>query len=573
MILPIVDRELRVAARRPSTYWTRFSAAAISFVLVAWLLRALRREPPAQAAITLFVVLSSIAFVLGFVAAFRHAADCLSEEKREGTLGLLFLTDLRGYDVVLGKLVASSVHAVYAIAATLPLLAIPLLIGGVAPIAFWQMVAVLLNTLFFTLAAAVMISAVSRDARRAAFGTFLVTLFFAGGLPGAGWLYAEFLVRPPTGRVPEAFLVPSPVYSFGLAIQAAIRSRPDVHFWKSIFVVHTLAWSFLLLTVLVLPRAWQDRPAGARQVRWRTAWLRWAFGNPAKRAAFRAQLLARNPVSWIEGRHRSKRVFLWLFLGITAVVWAFGFIKAPHDWLNASVGIWFMLGTHTVFKLWVASEAGRLFLNLRRTGALELLLSTPLTIGEILRGQMLALRLQFGFPLCVVLAADCLLMVGGVRRESGSDLADISAVYLIIMAVFVVDYYALNWAGMWAGLSARRANRAMGSAAARILLLPWIFFIGLVIVYITLRLDRVYEPRSPIPVFLSWFLIALVTDAFFISWSRRRLLSEFRVMAAQQFGRPEPAWWRPWTAKRRPTPSTPALPPPGPPAQTDRPRP
>ena len=30
-------------------------------------------------------------------------ADCLSEEKREGTLGLLFLTDLRGYDIVVSS--------------------------------------------------------------------------------------------------------------------------------------------------------------------------------------------------------------------------------------------------------------------------------------------------------------------------------------------------------------------------------------------------------------------------------------------------------------------------------------
>lgn len=30
-------------------------------------------------------------------------SDCLSEEKREGTIGFLFLTDLRGYDIVLGR--------------------------------------------------------------------------------------------------------------------------------------------------------------------------------------------------------------------------------------------------------------------------------------------------------------------------------------------------------------------------------------------------------------------------------------------------------------------------------------
>ena len=38
----------------------------------------------------------------------RLAADCRGEEKREGTLGLLFLTDLQGYDVVLGKYLATS---------------------------------------------------------------------------------------------------------------------------------------------------------------------------------------------------------------------------------------------------------------------------------------------------------------------------------------------------------------------------------------------------------------------------------------------------------------------------------
>ena len=60
-------------------------------------------------------------------------ADCLSEEKREGTLGLLFLTDLKGYDVVLGKLVATSLNGLYAVLAAVPILALPLLMGGVAP--------------------------------------------------------------------------------------------------------------------------------------------------------------------------------------------------------------------------------------------------------------------------------------------------------------------------------------------------------------------------------------------------------------------------------------------------------
>ena len=37
---------------------------------------------------------------------------------------------LKGYDVVLGKLVAGSLNAVYSVVAMLPMLAIPLLMGG-----------------------------------------------------------------------------------------------------------------------------------------------------------------------------------------------------------------------------------------------------------------------------------------------------------------------------------------------------------------------------------------------------------------------------------------------------------
>ena len=55
----------------------------------------------------------------------RNTMDCISEEKREGTLGLLFLTDLKGYDVALGKLCANSVRSFYALLATVPVVVTP----------------------------------------------------------------------------------------------------------------------------------------------------------------------------------------------------------------------------------------------------------------------------------------------------------------------------------------------------------------------------------------------------------------------------------------------------------------
>src|SRR5438876_11445161 len=131
-LLPIVERELRVASRRRATYWLRFVIAlgvcALWFLLVTF--------GPSGVLGTrgqmVFMSISTIAFGFSLLAGVMLTADCLSQEKREGTIGLLFLTELQGYDVVLGKLMATSLHAFYGLAAILPLLAYSMLVGCVA---------------------------------------------------------------------------------------------------------------------------------------------------------------------------------------------------------------------------------------------------------------------------------------------------------------------------------------------------------------------------------------------------------------------------------------------------------
>ena len=126
--LPIADRELRVAARKRSTFWLRV-AAAITGLLIGsgcLLLSRVYGASPARMGSILFHTLTWLCLVAGLSAGLFFTSDCLSEEKREGTLGLLFLTDLRGYDVVLGKLLATSLRGFYALLALLPILAITL---------------------------------------------------------------------------------------------------------------------------------------------------------------------------------------------------------------------------------------------------------------------------------------------------------------------------------------------------------------------------------------------------------------------------------------------------------------
>src|SRR5688572_32427191 len=153
--LPIAERELRVAARKRATFWIRLSAALLTMIIASAMLFIFSKAggPMPNKGQILFLILAWMAFAYAFAAGVFLTADSLSEERREGTLGLLFLTDLRGYDVVLGKLAATSLHAVYGVVATFPILAISLMLGGLLASAFWTGMLAILNMLFVSLAA------------------------------------------------------------------------------------------------------------------------------------------------------------------------------------------------------------------------------------------------------------------------------------------------------------------------------------------------------------------------------------------------------------------------------------
>src|SRR2546428_4289438 len=130
--LPIVGRELRVAARRRTTYLARIGAAALVILIFGGLqvTQSFRGGMFPAAGQAQFFVLKWLGFLFACSAGVFLTSDALSEEKREGTLGLLFLTHLRGHDVVLGQFISHSVQAFYAQLAAFPLLALTFLAGG-----------------------------------------------------------------------------------------------------------------------------------------------------------------------------------------------------------------------------------------------------------------------------------------------------------------------------------------------------------------------------------------------------------------------------------------------------------
>jgi hypothetical protein len=538
--LPIVARELRVASRRRSTYWMRTGAALAIMLIGTWSYLMAGQQAPHKTAVVLFAILTGGAGLYCLFSGAVAAADCLSSEKREGTLGLLFLTDLKGYDVVLGKLAAASLHSLHGVLAVVPMLAVPLLMGGVTGGEFGRMALVMLNTLFFSLALGMFVSSVSRSALKALAVTLLGVLFFTALWPLAGaGLNAYF----GTKQVARGFLWPSAGFSYSLAFDKVYRASLADEFWWSLALIHGLGWFFLMLASVITPRTWQDRPPGARRVRWTEHWRLWGYGDVAERAAFRERLLDRSAYFWLAARPRWRPAYVWAVLGLIACGWGWGLAKYRRDMLNEGMYFATWACLNLLIKVWFAYEAGRQLAQDRHQGALELLLSTPLKVREVLRGQLLALTRQFLGPLIVVLGVFLLFMFSSVSEATATeDRTAYVALWAAAMIILVADLAALYWVGMWQGLTARNVLRATGASLVRILVLPFGAFCAaaLALSLISLRSDLELGPKLALGL---WLGLSLATDLGYGTWARYKLLSQFRLASAQRYA-PEPGFWK-----------------------------
>ncbi len=507
--LPIVQRELRGAARRRSTFrvrwWTTVLALGVSTVALIFIAMSGHRTLGAP----LFNVLAFYAFGLSLLAGVFLTADCLSEEKREGTLGLLFLTDLKGYDVVLGKLVATSVNACYCLLALLPVMALPLLLGGVTGAEYARMALALLDALFFSLAVGMCVSAFGRDSQRA-MGNTLGLLFLAvAGLPVLAALTRTTRFSDAANLV-AGF---SPFQPFALAGDLEYRghARP---FWLGLAGSSVLGAVWLALASLALPRLWRERSRQALRI------LQPGPSQPRHarpRTSHAAELLARNPVSWLLSDEPAIRWRAWFLVAAWAVVVACvmalaGASEAPMILIYA--GLPFGFGLKVLF----AFQAGRFFAEGRRNGALELLLCTPLTNREIVRGQSLALWHSFLWPVIIfviLLFAPAIARIWTAIAQQQWEPVTHALVGSFFAALFtvrlVMDLLSVCWFGMALALTTRRPTLAPALTVLFVLILPSI---------------------------LSFCYLDILLDIFFISWGVSRLQRDIRKTLTQSF---EPA--------------------------------
>jgi len=528
VLLPVVERELRVAARKRGTYWLRFFAAlAVTLIWICLTIGARNGLPLAQLGHHLFNALGVLALGFCMLAGVFLTADCLSEEKRGGTLGLLFLTDLKGYDVVLGKLVVTSVQSFYGLLAIFPILALPLLLGGVTGAEFWRVILVLMSTLFFSLAVGMLISAVSDEARQAMAATFLVLLIIAGILPSLWWLQALIFQN----HNASFLLRPSPGYAYRMAFDYSYQwANGPAEFRTALQTLLVLGFSSLALASFILPRAWQEKRQPAPVRNWREKLQEFRFGDAISRKTLREGVINANPFYWLAIRDRMPQAFARitqrLIIPLFCCFFVVGLLTSKKI-ETFIISIFTAYALHQVFKCLVAIEASRRFSEDRHSGGLELLLVTPIPPDLILSGQWRALQKHFRKTILLMLLVNLGLLwfVNFADVQMGPQDRGIFGGLLIGgMLMALLDVCALSWVGMWMGLRASRHHRATLGTLGRVMGLPWLGIFLLVFV----GGGKGFSAEQVEVFFTLWFILGIVTDLVVGISARTRLRRDFR---------------------------------------------
>jgi len=306
----------------------------------------------------------------------------------------------------------------------------------------------------------------------------------------------------------------SPFYPFTYAFEA-IYVRQPLKFWGTLFASHLVGWLFLVLASYALSSRWQDSGRVADSPNPGSISGHHSQRAEKKRRDLRGNLPFDFVVGWFMGETPVLRRIVW---GLLAA-WGLALLI---NWGNSNEAILTYVGTKGlafILKALVAFQACRFFSESRSSGALELLLCTPVQNSDIIRAQWRKLRGIFLWPsITLILAAAILIFFAGRSGVSaparwgallGDPLFEPSFGKICWLAIgFTADILAVGWCGMCLALTLKKPILAPALTIIFVLILPSLF---------------------------AW--LDLVVDLLFISWATARLQEDFRQVLIQRYQR------------------------------------
>lgn len=469
--LPLVQRELLVAARRKSGTWLRVGSTAAAIALgTIWLVGIAIFGASASAGLMLFNVYKGMLYLAAVLCGTFLTADSLSSERRDGTLGLLFLTRLSGWQVVAGKLTSAAIRALLLIFGIAPVLSLTLLMGGVTSGDFWRLLLSITATLMLSLSVGMVVSA---GARGAGAGFFYTLLFLAGWESAAfGADYLRTTVSSGNASTAFHWMSFSPLFTLSAGMDSSYSIRPG-EYWRNVISLLVAAGVLAFIAAFIAQRHFHDTLGGSGTR---------ITGTGGGRKPIRFGDTA-DPLKLLIGGGTWPMVIAWLPVPIFAMVQLAGLFASGGDaiFMTSMFSGLFQLPPLAMLA-WIQAHQ---FAEFRQSGMLDVLLTTPLEgqrtpmAGKGILGSVGAIATSRIAPVLVtlfalqgfVILAHVLFISPDRSTAAGSLLAGGFTIGTQAIGAFL-RFLSISRLGLWFALSEPKPNMAFVKTLGIAVLLP-----------------------------------------------------------------------------------------------------
>ena len=426
--LPLVAKELTEQAARKQTYVLRVVYALMLFIAAGVMFG----ETIAAGSTNLFAILGSGRYMFDELLSLQFwgiylfmpamTAGVLTAEKEKNTLGLLFLTRLGPWAIVLEKLLSRVVPMLTFQLLAMPLLAFAYSFGGISLEYVWAGLWVLVLTTLQVGALGVMCSAYFRTTLGALVGTYVIGALLAFGpalVVAAVLFYVAGIQR--LSMLERLLELDGPLISitFGPATYARLYDMTRGPLTVGDVLWYTAPLALCGCAFLVLARRFVVSRAFINPINPLVRMFRALdrfFHRINQNRLTRGVVLIREdmslpqfkPVAWRETKKRSLgrpqwliRIFLALeaFVCFVAVSAAANYSSGSRTTGHAALLVWLMA------IIIVAVGGANMFASERTRQTLDVLLSTPMSTRDIVRQKF-----SGTLRLCLVLAVPILTM-------------------------------------------------------------------------------------------------------------------------------------------------------------------
>ena len=503
--LPIVEREARTAARQPFLYGWRL----VPIILAIWLLlpQYFYNSLAGNLKNAGSQCFSYLVWLMEFMAILAAWPACngIATERREGTLGFIFLTDLKGIDVVLGKTTTFALGGFMVMLGLVPVLAITLLLGGVTGGEVARSAVAIVNTLLFSISLGLWSASRFADPMSVWKNIFR-------------WM-GVLVVLPLCLNIDAFKLVPFVLASpFGTLLSAAdtMYSTNRSDYWLSLGIVQIESWVFFYLAHRAIGKTWRN---GAGE-----AWKNMAM----KRSS--TVLGDKEPIAWLAARQPWQKHIIWTAVALTLFtnVWIILINSGLANFFIRSFIYRVLLPiSHFGSILLLIWAVCRFFVESRRDGSMELLAVTPIGATALIQTYWLALQNQLRLPAILIVTSEFLRFLPMFITRGSIDYSQyVLFVVTSVMyaAIKLLSIYAICWVGMYTASTARTLWAAVTKTFCFMVLAPLLVqTLSVMIVSYLMRIG--YRGSFQVVNSVGYLAVTLAIYGGGIFWARNKLLA------------------------------------------------